>query len=118
MPKVFYTELDIENLARKGIKVLEITENIVLTDMAYEKAGRMGINLVQAYDQIPSAPVRPYISNMAASQPLLEKKTLPDKEDLKQRIHSAAMARLGGQVDAGLLDSIIDRVLKNIGSVK
>ena len=41
MPKEFYTEKDIEDLFQRGIKSLQITENVVLTELAYEKARRL-----------------------------------------------------------------------------
>jgi len=34
---------------------------------------------------------------------------------LRQRIRDAVKARLGNQIDAGLLETIITRVLNNVG---
>jgi hypothetical protein len=43
------------------------------------------------------------------------KPTAPDPTDVEKRIRSAVIARLGNQVEANLLDTIIHRVVKGIG---
>ena len=130
MPKDFYTEKDIEDLFQRGVKSLQITENVVLTELAYEKAKRLDFQLItDRVDNPPAAPVRPYLSEpprptiqakptaapvspMVASQP---NPTPPNTSDVEKRIRSAVIARLGTQVDAKLLDNIIHRVVKGIG---
>ena len=120
MPKVFYTEKDIEDMVKRGTLSLEINDNVVLTDLAYEKANRMGLKLLRDKpENPPAAPVRPYVvqpvlrgqieatSGFAASP--------PGAGDLAQRIHNAVVARLGNQVDPALLDVIIQRVLNSTG---
>lgn len=63
MPKTFYSEQDIEDLARRGEKSLEVDADVVLTDLAYEKARALGITLSQREaDAPPAAPVRPYLA--------------------------------------------------------
>ncbi len=64
MPKEFYTEKDIEDLVKRGIFSLEVNDNVVLTDLAYEKANKLGMRLVRGDrpENPPSAPVRPYIT--------------------------------------------------------
>src|SRR5574339_243284 len=70
MPKEFYTEKDIEDLFNRGVRSLQVTENVVLTELAYEKAGRLGVQLVtDQADHPPAAPVRPYLSEPQASHP-------------------------------------------------
>ena len=105
MPKEFYTEKDIEDLVRRGVLSLNITENVVLTELAYERAKRLGLQLVR------SAPVRPYVS-----QPVSP--SAPGGgvgKDLSARIRSAVVTRMGNQIDPALLDVIIQRVLKSTG---
>ena len=46
MPKQFYTEKDIEDLVQRGVKSLQVTDEVVLTELAYEKARRLGLQLV------------------------------------------------------------------------
>ena len=131
MPKEFYTEKDIEDLFNRGIKSLQITENVALTELAYEKAKRLGFQLVtDRADNPPAAPVRPYLSEPQSRQtvqtqptappvspiPMTQpKSTAPDPTDVEKRIRSAVIARLGNQVEANLLDTIIHRVVKGIG---
>ncbi|HEX7974421.1 MAG TPA: hypothetical protein VF498_08440, partial [Anaerolineales bacterium] len=99
------------------------------TDLAYEKANRLGLKLVQEKpDSPPSAPVRPYISQQSTksspgagsylpAQPVgtAAAKPSPTAADLHQRIRSAVVARLGNQIDPALLDVIIQRVLNSTG---
>ena len=132
MPKEFITERDIEDLVRRGVLSLEVNDNVVLTDLAYEKANRLGMRLVRDKpDNPPGAPVRPYLAQTppAAGAPRAAPARpgqaappaegvaapQPDGEELHQRIRSAVTARLGSQVDAKLLDVIIRRVLQSTG---
>jgi hypothetical protein len=127
MPKQFYTEKDIEDLVQRGVKSLQITENVVLTELAYEKARRLGLQLVTNLpDTPPAAPVRPYLSENkpiqakpvagAVSQTTLQPQPpQTDTTAIEQRIRSAVIAKLGNQVDAKLLDNIIHRVIKSTG---
>jgi hypothetical protein len=62
MPKQFFTERDIEDLAARGVFTLTVCDDVVLTELAYEKAARLGVKLVQTHPQPPAAPVRPYLS--------------------------------------------------------
>ncbi len=124
--KKFYTEKDIEDLFNGGVKSLKLSDNIQLTEMAYEKAQRLGVQLLMDQpDNPPSAPVRPYLSGqtvhsaptMAAvapstSQPVPDG---PKAAALEQRIRAAVAAKMGAQVDVKLLDLIIARVLKSTG---
>jgi hypothetical protein len=103
-----------------------------LTDLAYEKAARLGMQLVRDKpENPPAAPVRPYLSQPqsqpaasfsvqnlpAVPQPAAQASLSgqPDGTDLHKRIHNAVMARLGSQIDAKLLDVIIARVLNSTG---
>ncbi len=122
MPKEFYTEKDIEDLVKRGIMSLDVNDDCVLTDLAYEKANRLGMKLIRSKaDNPPAAPVRPYLSELAAARPPLASPSAsasavpPAQSDLSGRIRSAVLAKLGTQVDSALLDSIIARVLKSTG---
>ena len=127
MAKQFFTEHDIEDMARKGMKSLQVTDEIVLTELAYEKARKLDFQLISdRADNPPAAPVRPYLSekqtaqakpvaapvNPAMSQPA---PASPKVLAIEQRIRSAVIAKLGNQVDPKLLDNIIHRVVKATG---
>jgi hypothetical protein len=124
MPKEFYTEKDIEDLVKRGVMSLNVTDDIVLTELAYEKANRLGMKLVRAQaDNPPAAPVRPYLSEKSAARPTTAVAAFAASApapaaapaDLRGRIRSAVLAKLGSQVDPALLDTIIERVLKSTG---
>lgn len=130
MPKQFYTEKDIEDLFQRGTRSLQITDDTVLTELAYEKANRLGLQLISdRAANPPAAPVRPYLSNgqtnhakpvtasvaAARSQPDPALSPGERQSAIEQRIRSAVIAKLGNQVDAKLLDTIIHRVVKGIG---
>jgi len=146
--KKFYTEKDIEDLFKSGAKSLRVDDDIALTDLAYEKAKQLGLQLLFDGADLPhmtSVPIRPYLSgaSLNATTPVstpsatqrLRAKPKVDAvapavtpsaptpalsqtergSDVAQRIRSAVLARLGNQVDAKLLDVIIQRVLKSTG---
>jgi hypothetical protein len=124
MPKEFYTERDIEDMFKRGILSLQVNDNVVLTELAYEKANRLGMQLLrQSRDQSelgarpvepPAAPVRPYLSQPQKPEALVAP-TAPAPAQLTERIRAAVLAQLGTQVDPALLDVIIQRVLKSTG---
>ncbi len=121
MSKEFFTERDIEDLFKRGTISLEVSDDIVLTELAFEKAQSLGLKLITKNAKPPSAPERPYIAKMpspavnpnpvaASSAP-----AAPVTPDVRQKIKDAVIARLGTQVDPNLLDSIITRVLDALG---
>ncbi|MCF6277625.1 MAG: hypothetical protein L3J16_02605 [Anaerolineales bacterium] len=125
MPKTFYTERDIEDMVRQGVRSMVVDENSVLTDLAYARARELGMALLSENDKPPAAPERPYIAKKMSPKAAVARTIAPvrsatpslppsNKDDLHQRIHAAVVAKLGGAVDAKLLDVIITRVLRNI----
>jgi hypothetical protein len=115
MSKEFYTERDIEDMYKRGIMSLQVTDNVVLTELAYEKANRLGMQLLRERPmEPPAAPVRPYISQPGKPEATIVP-TAPPATDLTGRIRAAVLAQLGNQVDQALLDVIIQRVLKSTG---
>lgn len=46
MPKIILTDRDIENQAEHGVKILNLGDDALLTDLAIEKAKQLGITLV------------------------------------------------------------------------
>ena len=121
MPKEFYTERDIEDLFKRGTTSLRVDENVVLTELAYEKAQRLGMQLVRERPvEPPAAPVRPYVSQIQKPEPAApctcaSAAADTGTKDLPARIREAVATRLGTQVDPALLDLIIQRVLKSTG---
>ena len=81
MPKKFFTERDIEDMAASGQYTLTVSDDVVLTELAFEKAERLGVKLEQPHPLPPVAPIRPYLSEevipsskeQAAACPVVEK---------------------------------------------
>ncbi len=130
MAKKFYTEKDIEDLFKNGVLLLEAGEDVVLTELAYEKAQRLGMKLILGQaENPPCAPVRPYISRKLGTGSLSDArkdqlgggkesadlKQQKQQADLKQRIRAAVLVQLGSQVDETLLETIIQRVMSQTG---
>jgi hypothetical protein len=116
MAKTFYTEHDIEDMVKRGERALVVNDDVVLTDLAFESARKLNVELVQPHSTPPSAPERPYINNTGASS--AAPSGLPRSvrvEAIKERVKNAVKARLGNQVDDAMLDRIIDRVAADLG---
>jgi|SRR5688500_8566182 len=104
--KIFYTERDIEDMHRSGLTWLEVHDDVVLTDLAREKAVSLGIALV-APGQASSSPPPP-----SASPP-----TPPaNPSDLVGRIKANVIARLGTNDYNDLIDQIIPQVLARLNT--
>jgi L-fuculose-phosphate aldolase len=68
MAKIILTDEDIENIAAQGKHSLIIEENMLLTDLAFEKAKRLGIEILQGNSlHTPSMPVRPHLDQSTSS---------------------------------------------------
>ena len=122
MAKVFYTERDIEDMVARGINSLVVNDDVVLTELAYERAKRLGLKLDKDNVVPPSAPVRPYISETnkpaapAAACPICPPEKAPAADaSLKERVRNAVKQRFGDKIDEKLLDAIIQRVLNSVG---
>jgi len=94
MPKTFYTERDIQDLVSRGVTSLEVNDDIVLTDLARDEALKRGLRLVRA-EPVPPA--------QAAAQ-----------DELIHRVKAAVIARLGEDVDAAFLDSVVTQVVSGL----
>ena len=97
MPKTIYTDRDIDDLARRGVKELAITADVYLTDLARERAEKLGLTL-RASQAIGGAP-----------GPI----NLPreNTEELVTQVKADVIAKLGSQVDAALIERIVRRVV-------
>jgi hypothetical protein len=115
MPKKFYTERDIEDMVARGEYSIMVDEDVVLTALAFEKAERLGVKLVQPHQTPPAAPIRPYLSETSKKESSPGQSPEPLVNDaLRQRIRKAVKAKLGDQINDALLETIITRVLNNI----
>ena len=123
MTKEFYTEKDIEDLVNRGVRELEVNDDIFLTVLAYEKARELGLMLHKQGNIDPSVPVRPYLSSVASQRTNHSYSTGSPSQriqssgqiDLSNRIRTAVKQKLGEQIDPALLDRIVERVLHSTG---
>ena len=123
MAKVFYTERDIEDMAARGERSLVLGDDVVLTDLAYEKARRLGVELLQPDEKPPAAPVRPYLNKSNASgmpqvssaAPFSAAPASARLMAIKARVKAAVRSQLGSQMDDATLDRIIERVAADLG---
>src|SRR5512138_270560 len=105
MPKEFYTEKDIEDLFQRGIRSLQVTESVVLTELAYEKANRLGLQLISdRAESPPAAPVRPYLSEKGTPHPppVVAVATQPPPGSIRQQ-----PARTESDVEARIRSAVI-----------
>src|SRR5512143_2912102 len=110
MAKTFYTERDIDDLIARGIDRIEVNENVVMTDLAVERAMKHGIRIQRQEQSSPQARFSPSVNTYAAYPKESPRESVSDLE-LKQRVKAAVLARLNGQVDEALLEAVITRVL-------
>jgi hypothetical protein len=120
MPKIFYTERDIEDLYHNGVTTLVVNDDVVVTDLGREKARKLGVELLRENDQPSSAPIRPYITekkspSAAPSLPHTPTQPATPRETLEERVLTSVKDQVGDTVDEGLLKTIIKRVLKGVG---
>jgi hypothetical protein len=120
--KTFYTERDIEDMHTTGVSELELDDDVVLTDLARDKAIALGLTLkvvekrsnqsnssprlaVAPQMQLPSAVAGPASPLPAAAS---------SEADLVAQVKSAVIARLGTNAHNDLLDQVIPQVLARL----
>jgi len=113
MAKIFYTERDIDDMKQRGITSIDVTDNVVLTDLALERAMKYEMKINRSEQSAPKATYSPSVNMYAAYSREVPRESAADAE-LKQRIKSAVLAKLDGQVDGTLLDAVITRVLNGM----
>lgn len=91
MAKKFYTERDIQDMARRGETSLSVNDDVVLTDLAFELAVKHNIRIVR------DAPIQQEDHN---------------NDELIRRVKAVVISRLGGDVNMEQLDTVVRRVVK------
>lgn len=94
MPKTFYTERDIDDLYARGLTSIDVHDDIVITDLARERMLKYGItaNRIKPGKHLEDDP----------------------REILIHKIKASVIARLNGQIDPILLDTVIRRVISEM----
>lgn len=101
MPKTIYTERDVEDLARHGAKEIAMTEDVYLTDIARERAEKLGIAVRAVSAQTKSAPTLPSVPRENVDQ-------------VVNQVKADVIAKLGSSVDPALIDRIVRRVVSQM----
>jgi hypothetical protein len=113
MAKIVYTERDIDDLHARGITSIDVNDNVVMTDLAVERALKYGIKINRHEFASPQATLSPSVNIYAAYPKEPRRETTSDAE-LRQEVKSIVLARLKGQVDEQLLDAVIAKVLNEM----
>lgn len=95
MAKTFITERDVDDLHDRGVTSLDVHDDIVLTDLARERALKHGLRLVRVQPGGQHPEDRP-------------------EAELAHRVKAAVLARLNGQVEAAVLDAVVARVIAGL----
>ncbi len=106
MPRIFYTERDIEDLARRGVHEIDVNEDVYLTDLARERMEALGI---RAKGAGPGAtPSTPAAASSASQTGGL---SAAEKQQVIEKVKAGVIARLGPGVDTAMVDTIVRRVV-------
>jgi hypothetical protein len=104
MARTIYTERDIEDLLRRGVKELVLTEDVYLTDLARERAEKLGVSLRVS----SSSP------GMVVQATVPPRTSVEISEDLVGKIKADVLAKLGPDIDAALIERIVRRVVSQL----
>ena len=103
MSKMIYTERDVEDLARRGVKEIAMTDEVYLTDSARERAEKLGVALRPA----SAAPA----AARSGDLPVVPRE---NAEQVVSRVQAAVVAKLGPGVDAAVIERIVRRVVSQM----
>ncbi|MGB8648428.1 MAG: hypothetical protein WCF84_24545 [Anaerolineae bacterium] len=107
MPRIFYTERDIEELARRGAREIDINDDVYLTDLARERIESLGIKArVAGAGHSASATPAPGAPTGAAGG-----LSAAEKQQVIDKVKAGVIARLGPGVDTAMVDTIVRRVV-------
>lgn len=115
--KTFYTERDIEDLRAAGVTELAINDDVVLTDLAREKAEQLGVRLKRAEEAGPIQTDR-ILRNLGAAgkSPAPGQPQSVSDNELARRVKTAVIAKLGTTEYNDLLDQVIPQILARLTS--
>jgi hypothetical protein len=109
MPKTIYTEHDIDDMKARGVTSIDVTESVILTDLALERTLKHGIKINRIGGLTsPKATYSPSVNTYTYSQ------EISSDSGLKQKIKAAVLARLNGRVEETVLDATILRLMESM----
>ncbi len=109
MARTFYTERDIEDMAKRGITEIEINDSVYITDVAREMMDKLGIKRKVTNGAPASSGVlaSPDVANLHKPATLTDS----EKQEVIDKVKSGVIARLGAGVDSVVVDQIVRRVV-------
>ncbi len=115
MSRTFYTERDIEDLAKRGVKEVEVNDSVYITDLGRERMEQLGIKAKAALSKsaapspAPSAP--PAAPSQAKPPAAIGPLSEAEKQQVIEKVKSGVIARLGPGVDVAMVDTLVRRVV-------
>lgn len=118
MPRTFYTERDIEDMAKRGVTEIQVDDSVYITDVAREMMDRLGIkrkatNSAAASSSVLKSPDVANLHNTPPANKPAANGALSDseKQQVIDKVKSGVIARLGAGVDSAVVDQIVRRVV-------
>jgi hypothetical protein len=109
MARTFYTERDIQDLAKRGVTEIPVDDSVYITDAAREMMDRLGMTRKVTNragggsGAAGNSPVRTASSGGAL--------TPQEEEEVIAKVKSGVIARLGAGVDTAVVDQVVRRVV-------
>lgn len=126
MARTFYTERDIEEMAKRGVTEIEVNDSVYLTDLAREMMDKLGIKRKVSGGQAASSSVlaSPDVANLHAqaaptasashNAPASGGLSAAEKQEVTEKVKSGVIARLGPGVDTAVVEQIVKRVVEKL----
>jgi hypothetical protein len=115
MARIFYTERDIEDMAKRGVTEIEVNDSVYITDLARETMDKLGIKRKVSGGQGATSTVlaSPDVAHLHTPAPASVSKSLSasEKQEVIDKVKSGVIARLGPGVDTAVVDKIVQRVV-------
>ncbi|MCC7162581.1 MAG: hypothetical protein IT331_08810 [Anaerolineae bacterium] len=120
MARTFFTERDIEELAKRGVTEIPVDDSVYITDSARELMDKLGIKRKMLNSTAPSSVLKsPDVANLhkpSAPVSTVSGGTLTDAErhQVIEQVKSGVIARLGPGVDSAVVDQIVRKVVSKL----
>jgi hypothetical protein len=108
--KTFYTERDIEDMHAAGVRQIEVNDDVVLTDLAREKAEKLGVVLIPTNQTVANLQPSP----ASAVSSLSPTKIGLSRAEIAAKVKARVIARLGTDEYNDLLEAVIPQVLARL----
>ena len=111
MARTFYTERDIEDMAKRGVTEIQVNDSVYITDVAREMMDRLGIKRKIANGSAASSAKLPDAANPHNAPSSDAKLSDAERQQVIDKVKSGVIARLGPGVDSAVVDKIVRRVV-------